>query len=172
MYFLILSNFWEIKDQITLIKSTQKILEDGKKIKLRMIGSGPTLKSCKKYVFENNLTKYILFENEIIHKELNDFYNSIDLFVLPSYYEALGCVYLESWATNTPFIGIEDQGISELIPEKDRKIFLAEVNSTESLKEKILIAFNNRNCYPFVSKYDIKNTIKEFMNYSFFKSND
>ena len=166
------ANFWEIKDQITLIKSTQKILEDGKKIKLRMIGSGPTLKSCKKYVFENNLTKYILFENEIIHKELNDFYNSIDLFVLPSYYEALGCVYLESWATNTPFIGIEDQGISELIPEKDRKIFLAEVNSTESLKEKILIAFNNRNCYPFVSKYDIKNTIKEFMNYSFFKSND
>ena len=162
------ANFWKIKDQITLIMSTQKIFEDGNKIKLRLIGSGPTLKSCKKYVFENNLTKYILFENEIVHEKLNDFYNSIDLFVLPSYYEALGCVYLESWATNTPFVGIESQGISDLIPKKERKTFLAEVQSTESLKEKILLAYNNRKSYPFDERYDIKNTIKEFMNYPFF----
>ena len=166
------ANFWKIKDHITLIKSTQKIFEDGKNIKLRLIGSGPTLKSCKKYVFENNLTKYILFENEIVHEKLNDFYNSIDLFVLPSYYEALGCVYLESWATNTPFIGIEGQGISELIPENDRKTLLAEVQSTDSLKEKILLAYNNRKSYPFDERYDIKNTIKEFMNDSFFCNNN
>jgi glycosyltransferase involved in cell wall biosynthesis len=166
------ANFWKIKDQITLIKSTQKIFEDGNKIKLRLIGSGPTLKSCKKYVFENNLSKYILFENEIVHEKLNDFYNIIDLFVLPSYYEALGCVYLESWATNTPFIGIEGQGISELIPKKERKTFLAEVQSVESLMEKILLAYNNRKSYPFDEKYDIKNTIKEFINSSFFKSDD
>ena len=138
-----------------------------------MIGSGPTLKSCKKYVVENNLSKYIIFEMEIAHEKLNDFYNSIDLFVLPSYYEALGCVYLESWATNTPFVGIEGQGISELISDKERKNILAEKQSTESLKEKILIAYNNRTRnYPFDEKYDIKNTIKEFINYLFFKSDD
>jgi len=162
------ANFWKIKNHITLIKSTQSILENGIEIKLRLIGSGPTLKACKKYVFENNLTKYILFENEIVHEKLNDFYNSIDLFVLPSYYEALGCVYLESWATNTPFVGIESQGISDLIPKKERKTFLAEVQSTESLKKKILLAYNNRKSYPFDERYDIKNTIKEFMNYPFF----
>lgn len=168
-----IANFWKIKDQITLIKSTQKILEDGNKIKLRLIGSGPTLQSCKKYVVENNLSKYIIFEKEIAHEKLNDFYNSIDLFVLPSYYEALGCVYLESWATNTPFVGIEGQGISELISDKERKNILAEKQSTESLKEKILIAYNNRTRnYPFDEKYDIKNTIKEFINYLFFKSDD
>ena len=50
---------------------------------------------------------------------MNNFYNSIDLFVLPSYYEALGCVYLESWATHTPFVGVEGQGISELIIDED-----------------------------------------------------
>ena len=167
------ANFWEIKDQITLIKSTQKILEDGNKIKLRMIGSGPTLKSCKKYVVKNNLSKYIVFEKEIAHKELNDFYNSIDLFVLPSYYEALGCVYLESWATNTPFIGIEGQGISELIPEKQKKSFLADEQSTESLKEKILIAHNNNNRnYAFLSKYDIEKTIYNFLSSDIFVSFD
>ena len=166
------ANFWKIKDQLTLIKSTQKILEDGNKIKLRLIGSGPTLKSCKKYVFDNNLTKYIFFENEIVHEKLNNFYNSVDLFVLPSYYEALGCVYLESWATNTPFVGIEGQGISELIPKKERKTLLAEAQSTESLKEKILIGYNNRKSYPFVPRYDIKNTICDFLLLDIFKKYD
>ena len=166
------ANFWKIKDHITLIKSTQKIFEDGNKIKLRLIGSGPTLKSCKKYVFENNLSKYILFENEIVHEKLNDFYNSIDLFVLPSYFEALGCVYLESWATNTPFIGIEGQGISELIFIEDRNNTLAKVQSVESLKKKILIAFNNRKSYPFDLKYDIKNTIHDFLALNIFKKYD
>jgi len=167
------ANFWAIKDQITLIKSTQKIFEDGNKIKLRLIGSGPTLKSCKKYVFENNLKKYIFFENEVIHEELNDFYNSIDLFVLPSYYEALGCVYLESWATNTPFIGIEGQGISELIFDKEKRNILAKEQSIDSLKEKILIAYNDRKrYYHFDEKYDIKNTVKEFISFLFFKFDD
>ena len=44
------ANFWKIKDHITLIMSTQRILEEGNNIKLRLIGSGPTLPSCKKYV--------------------------------------------------------------------------------------------------------------------------
>ncbi len=163
-----IANFWKIKDHITLIKSIQSILENGIKIKLRLIGSGPTLKSCKKYVNENNLSKYIIFENEIAHEKLNDFYNSIDLFVLPSYFEALGCVYLESWATNTPFIAVEGQGISELIIDEDRNAILAQVQSIESLKEKILIAFNNRKSYPFNKKYDIKNTILNFLSLSIF----
>ena len=165
-------NFWKIKDQLTLIKSTLRILEDGNKIKLRLIGSGPTLRSCEEYVFENNLTKYILFENEIAHERLNDFYNSIDLFVLPSYYEALGCVYLESWATNTPFIAIEGQGISELISNKEKKNILAEEQSAESLKKKILIAYNNRMSYCFDVKYDIKNTIHNFLLLDIFEKND
>tara|TARA_B110000305_G_scaffold198374_1_gene224510 strand:+ start:36 stop:1175 length:1140 start_codon:yes stop_codon:yes gene_type:complete len=166
------ANFWKIKDQITLIKSTEKILENGNIINLRLIGSGPTLKSCKKYVVKNNLSKYIFFEKEIPHDKLNDFYNSIDLFVLPSYYEALGCVYLESWATNTPFLGIEGQGISELIFNEDRKNILAKVQSVESLKEKILIAFNNRKSYFFDSKYDIKNTIYDFLALNIFEKYD
>ena len=167
-----IANFWKIKDQITLIKTIQKILEDGINIKLRLIGSGSTHKYCMNYVFENNLSKYIIFEEEIAHEKLNDFYNCIDLFVLPSYYEALGCVYLESWATNTSFIGIEGQGISELLPKNDRKYFLAKKQSVESLKKKILTAYNIRRSYPFNLKYDIKNTIYNFLSLDVFQKYD
>ena len=167
-----IANFWKIKDQITLIKAIQKILEDSIYIKLRLIGSGSTLKYCKNYVFENNLSKYIIFEEEIAHEKLNDFYNCIDLFVLPSYYEALGCVYLESWATNTSFIGIEGQGISELLPNNERQYFLAKKQSVESLKKKILTAYNIRRSYPFNLKYDIKNTIYNFLSLDVFRKYD
>ena len=70
-----------------------------KELKLNyvFVGTGKTLNSCKKYVNNNNLSEFIIFEKEMEHYELNKFYNDIDLFVLPSYY-ALGCVYLESWA--------------------------------------------------------------------------
>ena len=166
------ANFWKIKDHITLIMSIQRILEEGNNIKLRLIGSGPTLPSCKKYVVENNLSKYIIFEKEIAHEKLNDFYNSIDLFVLPSYFEALGCVYLESWSTNTPFIGINNQGISELIPVHEIDNLLADEKSTSSLKEKILNEYNRKRRFPFDEKYDIKNTICEFLALNIFEKYD
>ena len=166
------ANFWKIKDHITLIMSIQRILEEGNNIKLRLIGSGPTLPSCKKYVVENNLSKYIIFEKEIAHEKLNDFYNSIDLFVLPSYFEALGCVYLESWSTNTPFIGINNQGISELIPVHEIDNLLADEKSTSSLKEKILNEYNRKRSFPFDEKYDIKNTICDFLALNIFEKYD
>lgn len=162
------ANFWQIKDQITLIKSVQEILEDGKEIRLRLIGSGPTLQFCKKYVFENKLSKCILFESEIAHQKLNDFYNEIDLFVLPSYYEASACVLMEAWATETPFISIKEQGIAELIPINEIDNLLADKKSPESLKEKIIGEYNRKRCYPFNEKYDINNTISEFLKQPFF----
>ena len=157
------ANFWEIKDQINLIKAVEAISVEGNNILLRLIGSGIKLDECCNYVKEHNLESIISFESNKEHTELNVFYNEIDLFVLPSYYEALGCVYLESWATNTPFIGIEGQGISELMPDHEKGNLLAVKQSIDSLKEKILGEYNRRRIYPFVSKYDIKNTIKEFV---------
>ena len=61
-----IANFWKIKDQITLIKSVQRLINKGKNIKLRFIGSGYTLKQCKDYVFTNNLTKSVTFEKELL----------------------------------------------------------------------------------------------------------
>ena len=157
------ANFWEIKDQINLIKAVEAISLEGNNILLRLIGSGIKLDECCNYVKEHNLESIISFESNKEHTELNVFYNEIDLFVLPSYYEALGCVYLESWATNTPFIGIEGQGISELMPDHEKGNLLAVKQSIDSLKKKILGEYNRRRSYPFVSKYNIKSTIKEFV---------
>ena len=167
-----IANFWKIKDHITLIIAVEQLVRSGKRIKLMLIGSGLTFAFCKSYVIKNSLTDNIIFFPEKEHSKLNDFYNSIDLFVMPSYYEALGCVYLEAWATNTPFIAVKNQGISELIPENEFNNLLADEKSPKSLKEKIYGEYNKKRNFPFDEKYDIKNTIYNFLSLAIFEKND
>ena len=157
------ANFWEIKDQITLIKSVQLLKEQGKEILLRLIGTGPTLQMCKNFVSENNLSENIVFEKEIKHEELNLFFNDIDVFILTSYYEALGCVYMESWATNTPFIAVKGQGITELIPSELKEKLVIGKSDVNQLIEKIDFLMKNPMILNFNQKYNIDNTISEFL---------
>jgi glycosyltransferase involved in cell wall biosynthesis len=168
-----IANFWPIKDHISLIKAIELLVLEGiTDIQLKLIGTGETLQFCKNYVKNHNLSKFVFFEKERSHDFINSFYNEIDLFVLSSYYEASACVLMESWATETPILSIKNQGISELIPEYEINNLLADEKSPISLKEKILGEYHRKRSYPFDEKYDIKNTIKEFMNHSFFKSDD
>jgi glycosyltransferase involved in cell wall biosynthesis len=164
------ANFWKIKNQIFLIKAVQKIIERGVKIKLRLIGSGRTLQFCKKYVSHHELSEYILFDSNIAHEKLNDFYNKIDLFVLPSYYEALGCVYLESWATYTPFIGVIGQGISEIVPDKERMLVVHD--DIEDLVAKIMYFMKNNVKLDAIKNFTIEKTINEFLSLDIFQEND
>ena len=161
-----IANFWKIKDHITLIKAVQQLIDSGEEIKLELIGSGLTLSSCKNYVLNNGLSDNITFFTEREHYKLNTFYNSINLFVMPSYYEALGCVYLEAWATNTAFIGVESQGISEIVP--DAEFMLIKKQDIVGLKEKILHFMNSSRVIRFDNNLSIKNTIGGFLNSKIF----
>lgn len=161
-----IANFWEIKDHITLIKAVEQLVSSGERIKLKLIGSGPTLAYCKSYVIKNSLSDNIIFLPEKEHSKLNDFYNSIDLFVMPSYYEALGCVYLEAWACNTPFIAIERQGISEVVQFPE--LMLIKKHDIDGLQENILYFMNSNTEMIFDDNFSIKNTIANFLNFKIF----
>ena len=164
------ANFWEIKDQITLIKAVEVLTKQGIRVLLRLIGTGPTLESCKSYVLKNNLVDSIVFDKEIKHEKLNQFFNEIDLFALPSYYEALGCVYLESWATNTPFISVKKQGISEIIPKLHKEKSEILKSDFLNLSQKLVYFKKNKTNFEFDNKYDIKNTISLFLKQDLFNA--
>ena len=165
------ANFWPIKDHISLIKAIGLLKEAGfENINLRLIGAGETHMFCKNYVIDHNLEDYVTFENERDHEKLNQFYNEISLFVMPSYYEALGCVLLEAWATNTPVISIKNQGIEEILPKNELDFLLAERQNPESLKEKIVGEYNRKRDLVFDDRYDIRNTIIDFLKQSIFEN--
>ena len=157
------ANFWKLKDQITLIKAVEILLLNGLKIEVKFVGTGKEKYNCISYIKKHQLEKYFDFIEEIKHNDLNLFYNQLDLFVLPSFNEALGCVYLESWAANTPFIGVKNQGIEELVPEKLKQQMLINEKDEKELAEKIKYFMNHKFLCAFDEKLKIDNTIKKFM---------
>ena len=133
-----IGNFWPLKDQITLIKAIEELVRiDEKEIMVKFLGEGVELEKCKEYIKDKRISKYFSFQTSIPHNELNNFYNSIDLFALPSYYEALGCVYLESYAAGKPFIAVYGQGIEELISKDVRNSYLIKKGDYKDLSKKI-----------------------------------
>jgi len=159
-----IANFWPLKDQITLIKAVEKnVLNGVKNIKVVFIGTGETLEMCKKYVVLNKLERFIEFKNEIMHHKLINFYNTLDIFVLPSYHEAFGCVYAEAYVCGVPFIGVQEQGISELIPLDERNNWLIEKSNVKQLAKLILEYQIKRPTQSLSIDLNIDNLINEFL---------
>ena len=158
-------NFVDLKDQITLIKAVEQLLarEQGSGILLKFIGTGPTLEECRAYVREHRLESSITFQTEIPHAELAAFYHSLDLFVLPSFFEGFGCVLLEAHACGVPFMTCRGQGGAEYIPPEDGDKWLFAPRDHVGLAA--LISRFNKERYPqsVRHEYDINILITRFL---------
>ena len=156
------ANFWKLKDQITLLKAVKLLNNKGiDNIHIKFVGTGKTLKSCYDYSKKNQID--CEFINEIKHSELVSFYNQLDLFVLPSKYEAFGCVYLEAHACGIPFIGVKNQGIQDIIKEKNKEKQLINEGSFVELASLINYYYNKKVSFTFDNDLKIENTIRKML---------
>lgn len=160
-----IANFWEIKDHITLIKAVEILINQYNfDIKLILVGTGFTLVECKNYVKEKKLEHNIIFHDHIPHDQLIYFYNSLDLFVLPSYWDTLGCVYLEAYACGVSFITSEGSGIIELIDEKDKEKWVAPKSAPQELALRIKEYYEKPSSLRLKQNIDINFLIPNFLN--------
>lgn len=160
-----IANFWPLKDQMTLIKAAHELTKQGmNNLNVVFIGTGTLLETCKKYVVKHQLQKQITFQKEVMHKELNTFYNTLDLFVLPSFHEAFGCVYTEAYACGVPFVGVKRQGIAELIPAADIDTWLIDKGDAVKLAEIILNFRTYKIKQKLLHNHEIKGLITLFLN--------
>ena len=158
------ANFWPLKDQMTLIRAVERLVEQGvKDICVRFIGTGEMREKCEQYVKEHQLQSYFSFEKEVMHDELLQFYNSLDLFVLPSYWEAFGCVYTEAYACGVPFVGVKGQGISEIIPENEQDKWLIDKGDDAHLAEIIAEYRKNRPEQKLSHPWKIENLVGNYL---------
>lgn len=159
-----IGNFTEIKDQMTLLKSMRRVINNGNiRIEVILIGSGPLLQQCKDYVCKNGLETYVTFRTEVKHVALLDFYNSLDLFVLPSYFEGFGCVFTEAYACGVPFITCYKQGVSEWVEEPEK--WLIEKGDDRKLAELIEHYMVYRPLQHLNHAYAIDDLVPPFLEY-------
>ena len=158
--------YWPIKDHITLMKAIASLKDKVPGLKLRMLGE-PVLDSFGKKIIktfdELDLKDIATFEPWMVHDKTATFYRSIDLFVLPCYFEGFGCVYTESWACGTPFIACEGQGISDVIPSNEKDLWLCKPKNPKDLANKIYGYYTRRNKQRLVGSIYFPEILSEFV---------
>ena len=157
------ANFQPFKDHITLLKAVNILKDRIDGLKVRLIGSGETLQSCKKYAADNALDSIVSFEQEIDHRDLPRFYRSLDLFVLPSRLEGFVCVCVESWACGTPTIFSRTISLSELVSVEEQDKWLFSPTDAHDLASKILAYRDNRWQQHFTKDLEINSVWRHFL---------
>lgn len=163
-----IANFIDLKDQMTLLKAVKFFRDSMAKtleisIKVKLIGSGPELAACKDFVARNSLSDIVSFRNEVRHDALNDFYNSLDLFVLPSFFEGFGCVFTESAACGVPFIGCKGQGAMEYLTEECYDDFTITPGNYKELAHKIAKYMHGDSHQSYRYEYSIDTLVGDFI---------
>lgn len=161
-----IANFVELKDQITLLKALKILVDnDIHDIKVIFVGSGPTLSSCKQYIVNNNLAQYVEIRSEIEHSLLRVYYQSLDLFVLPTYFEGFGCVCTEAAACGVPFMICKYQGAAEYIGKDDEDLWTFEPHDYKALARLVANAKSQNLKQVLIHPYDINTLVSEYLKY-------
>lgn len=83
---------------------------------LLIVGDGPERKRMEAVLVE--LMDKVRFTGFVEHELIPDYYATADIIVLPTIYEPLGNVVLESMAAGRPIIASMTGGIPEILPEE------------------------------------------------------
>jgi len=80
-----------------------------------IIGDGPMKQSLMELVSNLYLDKHVEFLGQLSHQETMKYMSICDIFVLPSWQETFGLVYIEAMAHAKPVIGVQGQGVDGII---------------------------------------------------------
>ena len=135
-------NLIELKGHDLTIKAVSKVLHiRPKSVELDIYGKGEKEEELRKLSNKLGISSDVHFKGYIHNSVLADVYRKYDIFVLPSWYEALGCVYLEAMASGLITIGCNENGIDEVIKDGING-YLVQPHSVEDIYNKIIIILN------------------------------
>jgi len=127
-----------IKGNQYLINAVKMLAEKygDNKIKLFLIGHGPDKENLIEQIKNLNMENIVQMIGYIRYEEVAHIMAQGDVFAMPSFYEALGCVYLEAMACRLPVIACKYQGIDEIITDGQNGL-LVEPHNTIQIFEKL-----------------------------------
>ena len=106
---------------------------------LVFIGDGEDLESIQDFIGRNKTHVIIIPPQSNVY----NYYNILNLVVLPSLTEAFGNVILEAGLMKKPFIGANVEGIPEIIKDKYNGLLFTKGDSID-LKEKLELFYSNK----------------------------
>lgn len=119
-------------------------------------GDGPELENLKEQVTKSRLGDKVVFHGHIDYKLVPEMLAQYDLFVLPSFRELFGRVYIEAMACGLPIIAAKETGMDGYITAGEQG-FLVDHTSVQEIKEAIERFIYNENL-----KFTMGKKAKEF----------
>ena len=164
----LISWFVEKKGIIYLLQAMLNLKEQGySDIKLILAGDGPLREDFLEFIHKNSLTQSIDYIGKIKGQQKIDFFNDIDIFVLPSISlendkDGIPVVLMEAIAASLPIISTDVSGIPEICYD-DYNGLLVEQKNDAKLVEAISHVKNNEhkrqqyaeNSFVLSKEYDI-----------------
>lgn len=159
------------KGQRNLILIAEILKQKNINFKILIAGSGRLETELKEFAKEKNVDDKIIFLGFV--ENIKSFMQSIDLFVLTSYWEGFGYVIAEAMAAQKPTIAfnlssnpelVQNEKTGFLVPEKDIETFCKKIemlNSNKKLLEKM-----GKNARQLVEqKFDTKISYQNILKY-------
>ena len=126
-----MGNLIPIKGHAVLLRAIAALAAEFPAITLEIIGEGPERSKLKSLCEELQITERVRFLGRRSRQEVADAMQRCTVFVLPSRYEGLGCVYLEAMSVGKPIIGCRGQGIAEIVQQGSNGFLVGPDNEKE-----------------------------------------
>ena len=112
---LTVGNLIPTKGHELIVQALAALQPEFPELTWEVIGDGPELTRLRQLAETLGVLASIRFRGRQSRKEVAEACRRCSLFVLPSRYEGLGCVYLEAMASGKVAVGCRGQGIEEVI---------------------------------------------------------
>jgi glycosyltransferase involved in cell wall biosynthesis len=112
---LSVANLKERKGIQDVIFAVARLIKEISYLKYIIVGDGPYRFELERLTHELGLAQQIVFVGQQEYHKTMQFMAACDIFVLPSWDEAFGVVYIEAMANAKPVIGCMEQGIEDIV---------------------------------------------------------
>lgn len=129
------------KGQDYLVKLAKILQTETQDFKIRIAGEGPLRASLAREIEKQELSEFVQLTG--FQNNMENFYNSLDVFLLPSRWEGFGYAMVEAMFYRLPVIAFNVSSNPEIIKDRENG-FLFPFNDLEGMKNKIMELINNR----------------------------
>ncbi len=123
-----------IKGHDVTLRAVAALKSEFPDLRCHIVGEGPELRRLQDLARELGVSDRVEFLGRQTRREVAKLLRESMMFVLPSRFEGLGCVYLEAMATGLPTVACQGQGIAEVIRSGENG-FLVNENDWRGLAE-------------------------------------
>ena len=138
------SHLYERRKNIDVLIKAISLMKNQFDFELKIIGEGSLKKDYIDLTNELNLQDKIFFTGAKSQTQINAVLDESDLFILPSYPEAFGIVFIEALAKGLPVITAEGNGGGEELRKLGYDVVLVKHNSSAELSKAVEELFNDK----------------------------